>query len=226
MSLAAIIERHRDRFAPMFDPELTVTNTVPIDLSTSNREFDGLSKSGWDRAIENKIAAAGAVAAVGGYLEKRSVYEDTPNFRGDEDRNVHIGVDVFMPAGTAVHAPLAGELCCFANRQGEGDYGPVIILRHELDGTAFHSLYGHLTESSLDGLSRGMTIDVGASIARIGERPRNGDWPPHLHFQWIGDLQGLEDNYPGVARAADLDFYRLNCPDPGALIVRPEGVGH
>lgn len=224
MSVAEVVERHRNRFVPMFDPELTSANTVHIDLSTSNREFDGLSQVEWDRAIDNKIFAAGAVAAVGGYLEQRSVYADTPNFKGDEDRNVHIGVDVFMPAGTLVYAPIAGEVCCFANRQGVGDYGPVIILRHELDGTVFHSLYGHLTEVSLDGLSRGMTVAAGAPIARIGDRPRNGDWPPHLHFQLIGDLQGLDDNYPGVAHAADLDFYRHNCPDPGALIVRTEGL--
>ena len=220
MSLAETIQRHRQRFVPMFDPELTAANTVGIDLSLENREFDGLGKSEWDRAIENKIAAAGAVAAVGGYLEQRSVYRDTPNFKGDEDRNVHIGVDVFIAAETQVYAPLAGEVHCCANRQGEGDYGPVIILRHELDGMVFHSLYGHLTEASLDGMSRGMAVDAGAPIARIGIRPRNGDWPPHLHFQLIRDLQGLDDNYPGVARASDLGFYRVNCPDPGDLIVR------
>lgn len=208
----------------MFDPELTTANTIHIDLSTSNHEFDGLSQSEWDRAIENKIADAGAIAAVGGYLEKRSVYENTPNFKGDEQRNVHIGVDVFIPAGTSVHAPLAGEVHCFANRQGVGDYGPVIVLRHELDGSAFHSLYGHLTEASLRGLYRGMTVDAGAAIAEIGDRPLNGDWPPHLHFQLICDLQGQDDDYPGVAHAADLDFYRVNCPDPGALVVRSGGV--
>ncbi len=219
MNLDELIERHRDRLVPMFDPELTPANTIHIDLSTSNHEFDGLSKLEWDRAIEKKIADAGAIAAVGGYLEKRSVYEDTPNFEGDADRNVHIGVDVFMPAGTPLQAPLAGEVHCFANRQGVGDYGPVIILRHELDGVAFHSLYGHLTESSLEGLSQGMTVEAGTPIASIGDRPRNGDWPPHLHFQLIQDLQGLDDNYPGVAHAADLDFYRVNCPDPGAMIL-------
>ena len=220
MSVAAIIERHKNRLLPMFDPALTAANTIHIDLSTSNREFDGLVGASWDRAIEDKIAAAGAIAAVGGYLEKRSVYEDTPNFEGDEARNVHIGVDVFMPAETPVRAPLAGEVYCFANRQGVGDYGPVIILRHELDGIIFYSLYGHLTEASLQGLDRGMQVDAGATIARIGARPRNGDWPPHLHFQLIGDLQGLDDNYPGVAHAEDLDFYRVNCPDPGALLVK------
>lgn len=224
MKLAELIERHRDRFVPMFDPELTAVNTIPIDLSVSNREFDGMSGPAWDRAIEAKIDDAGAVAAVGGYLEKRSMYESTPNFKGEEDRNVHIGVDVFIAAGTPVHAPLAGKVCCFANRQGEGDYGPVIILRHQLDGVAFHSLYGHLTEASLDRLRLGVEVAAGSPIARIGERPLNGDWPPHLHFQLIHDLQGLGDNYPGVARADDLRFYQVNCPSPNALIVGPGGT--
>ena len=219
MTLAELIQQRSDAFVPMFDPPLDSDNTIAIDLSTTNREFDGLSKLEWDQAIEAKIAGAGAIAAVGGYLEKRSVYESTPNFEGEADRNIHIGVDVFVPAGTAIHAPLAGEICCFANRQGVGDYGPVIILRHELGGECFHSLYGHLTEASLHELEADQPISAGAKIAEVGDRPQNGDWPPHLHFQLIRDLQGLDDNYPGVAHARDLEFYRENCPDPNSLIV-------
>ena len=219
MNLAELILRQRDRFVPMFDPPLTQTNTLAIDLSDSNHEFDGLSGSQWDRAIENKIERAGAVAAVGGYLERRSLYADTPNFEGDEERNVHIGLDVFMSAGSRIHAPLAGEIYCFANRQLAGDYGPVIVLSHELDGISFYSLYGHLAEVSLQGLERGMPVAAGAPFAEIGERPRNGDWTPHLHFQLIHDLQGRDDDYPGVAHARDIDFYRINCPDPGLLVV-------
>lgn len=224
LTLADLIARRQHRFVPMFEPRLTAGNSIAIDLSATNREFAGLRGTEWDRAIESKIENAGAVAAVGGYLEQRAVYADTPNFAGEAERNVHIGVDVFMPAGTPVRAPLAGEVHCFANRQVAGDYGPVILLRHELDGMVFHSLYGHLSEASLAGLRRGMGVVTGAKIAEIGARPRNGDWPPHLHFQLIRDLQGLDDDYPGVARAADLDFYRLNCPDPGALIIAPSAT--
>ena len=220
-TLADLVARQRHRFVPMFEPRLTTNNSIAIDLSIRNREFAGLRGVEWDRAITAKIERAGAIAAVGGYLERRAVYADTPNFAGEAERDVHIGVDVFMPAGTPLMAPLAGEVYCFANRQVAGDYGPVIVLRHELDGMVFHSLYGHLSEHCLDGLSRGMAVAAGARIAEIGARPRNGDWPPHLHFQLIRDLQGLDDDYPGVARAADLAFYRVNCPDPGVLIVEP-----
>ena len=219
MNLAELIARHRHRLVSMFEPPLTRANTVPIDLSASNREFDGLIGLQWDRAIKAKIERAGAIAAVGGYLEQRSMYADTPHFEGDEDRNLHLGLDVFMPAGSILCAPLAGEICCFANRQQAGDYGPVILLRHQLDGIVFHSLYGHLAESSLQRLERGMPVAAGAPLAEIGARPRNGDWPPHLHFQLIRDLQGLDDDYPGVARTRDLEYYRRNCPDPGIFIL-------
>ena len=137
MTLAELLERHSDDFVPMFDPPLNRNNTIAIDLSTANREFDGMDNFEWDHAIEEKIATAGAVAAVGGYLEKRSVYENTPTFENEADRNVHIGVDIFIPTGTAIHAPLAGEIYCLANRQEVGDYGPVIILRHQLTASVF-----------------------------------------------------------------------------------------
>jgi len=219
MNLAALIENHRNQFVPMFDPALTRENTIHIDLSTNNHEFDGLSETQWDAVIVAKIERAGAVAAVGGYLENRSMYQHTELFQGDSERSVHIGVDVFMPAGTAIYAPLDGVVHCYANRQASGDYGPVIILRHQLEGIEFHSLYGHLTEVSLDPLSPGDNTKAGEKIAEIGARPLNGNWPPHLHFQLIHDLQNLDDGYPGVARASDVEFYKSNCPDPNRIIL-------
>jgi murein DD-endopeptidase MepM/ murein hydrolase activator NlpD len=219
MSFNDFLNRYRSAFVSLFDPVLTADNTVYMDLSSSNREFDGLSEVELDRAILDKLASAGAVAGVGGYLENRSVYKDTELFQGDGERCIHIGVDVFMPAGTVVYAPLAGEVQSFANRQVSGDYGPVIILRHRLDDFEFHSLYGHLSESSLDGLTDGQTFSAGEKLAEIGPRPVNGNWSPHLHFQLIRDMQGYRGDYPGVVRLLELDFFRQNCPDPSTLIV-------
>ncbi|MEM7565002.1 MAG: peptidoglycan DD-metalloendopeptidase family protein [Pseudomonadota bacterium] len=220
MNFADRISKHMDAMSSIFQPGLNWQNTIPIDLSGSNREFDGLSEGEWDGAIERKISDARAIAAVGGYLEDRQVYRDKPNFVGEEDRSVHIGVDVFMPADTALFAPLNARVHCITNRPTSGDYGPVIVLRHELEGLAFHTLYGHLSMDTLNGLKAGQTVTAGDRIGAIGARPTNGDWPPHLHFQVIIDLQELDDNYPGVARPSDLDFYRQNCPDPMPFLVR------
>ena len=219
MKFPDLLHRQHHAFAPVFDPVLTRSNCVSMDLSSSSREFDGLDERAMDAAIERKIEAAGAIAGAGGYLENRSLYRETELFQGDAGRCIHVGVDVFMPAGSAIFAPLDGIVHSFANRRVDGDYGPVIILRHELEGFGFHSLYGHLDEASLDGLGEGETIRKGELLARIGARPSNGNWPPHLHFQLIEDMQGNRGDYPGVVRPDELDFYRRNCPDPTPLLV-------
>ncbi len=218
MQLNQLIERHRSRFTPLFAPALTADNTIYMALSG---EAEGQATGGdeSDAAIFRRIEAAGAIAGVGGYLENRSIYRDTELFQGDAERCIHIGVDVFMPAGTPIYAPLAGRVQSFANRNVGGDYGPVIILRHELDGFEFHTLYGHLSEASLEGLDDGRAVAAGDRIAEIGPRPINGDWTPHLHFQLIRDMQGNYGDYPGVVRPRDLEFYRVNCPDPMPLLL-------
>ncbi len=203
----------------MFDPPLTADNTIYMELSGSSQDLEDLDDASLDAAIFSRISRAGAIAGVGGYLENRSVYAATELFQGDTERCIHIGVDVFMPAGTPVHAPLEGVVHSFANRRVRGDYGPVIILAHELDGAVFHSLYGHLDEASLNGLSEGAAVASGAQVARIGPRPVNGDWTPHLHFQLIRDMQGIRGDYPGVVRADEVSFYRANCPDPTPLLI-------
>ena len=218
MELVEIIQRHRAEFAPMFKPVLNAANTMYMELSDAS-EMEGMSDAELDASIFRRIDDAGAIAGVGGYLENRSVYKDTDLFQGDAERCIHIGIDVFMPAGTPVFAPLSGGVQSFANRQVAGDYGPVIILRHEIDGFEFHTLYGHLSEASLTGLTPGRPVASGEKIAEIGPRPVNGNWTPHLHFQLIRDMQGNEGDYPGVVRPRDLDFYRVNCPDPMTLIV-------
>jgi len=219
MNLENLIANNRTCFVSLFEPVLTAANTMYMDLSSSNREFDGFSEAELDRAILARLASVGAVAGVGGYLENRSLYKDTELFEGDEERCIHIGVDVFVPAGTAVYTPFDGEVQSFANRQVSGDYGPVIILQHRLDDFEFHTLYGHLSEGSLDGLVDGQIFSAGEKLAEIGPRPVNGNWPPHLHFQMIRDMQGYRGDYPGVVRPTELDFFRQNCPDPSALIV-------
>lgn len=219
MKLADFIKHNRGAFMPMFAPVLTPGNTIYMDLSSSNREFDSMTEIELDRAIMQKLDAADALAGVGGYLENRSLYSETDLFEGDQERCIHIGVDVFMPAGTPLYAPADGIVQSFANRQVYGDYGPVIILRHRICDFEFHTLYGHLSEVSLDGLHEARVFSAGEKIAEIGPRPFNGNWPPHLHFQLIQDVQDYRGDYPGVVRPAEIDFYQQNCPDPLALIV-------
>ncbi|MEE8146188.1 MAG: aminotransferase class III-fold pyridoxal phosphate-dependent enzyme, partial [Longimicrobiales bacterium] len=141
-----------------------------------------------------------------------------------EQRTVHLGVDVFLEAGSAVLAPIAGKVHSFHNNADPLDYGPTIILEHEPDGgPRFFTLYGHLSEDSLDGLNKGAEVERGEELARLGDITVNGGWPPHLHFQIMTDLLDMEGTFPGVAAPSQRDVWLSLSPDPGLLLDLPEG---
>jgi len=52
MKFEAFLQQNRNRFEPLFDPVLTAANTVYMELSISNREFDGFSEVELDQAIQ------------------------------------------------------------------------------------------------------------------------------------------------------------------------------
>lgn len=198
---------------------------VLLDLSEDNTELEQLNIS--DTAvlegyIKRQIAKSNAKIAWGGYLENRTRYASSELFSQDgEARSVHLGIDVWAEAGTAVFAPLNGRVHSFKDNRNHFDYGPTIILEHRLGGIMFHTLYGHLSSDSLDCLEKGRELVSGALIGKLGTPDVNGDWPSHLHFQVIIDMQGLKGDYPGVAAASKIEFYRTNCPDPNLLLNFP-----
>jgi murein DD-endopeptidase MepM/ murein hydrolase activator NlpD len=102
-----------------------------------------------------------------------------------------------------------------------GDYGPTVILTHELDGATFHTLYGHLSRESLAGKEPGAVIKRGERIGTFGAPPINGDWPPHLHFQIIVDMLGKVGDYPGVAAESQRELYLTLCPDANLILRSP-----
>ena len=60
-----------------------------------------------------------------------------------DERNIHLGVDIWAKEGTKVLAALDGEIHSFKNNTNHGDYGPCIILKHQLEESVFYTLYGH-----------------------------------------------------------------------------------
>lgn len=201
----------------LFSEPLTPSNSVALDLSAENKELNPSifgNTAAFCGYIEQKL---GAKIGVGGYLEHRVIYEAHENFAttSDDFRNIHLGVDLWAPAGTPVFSVADGEVHSFQVNPGSGNYGPTIILFHPLLG--IYSLYGHLAFTDLERLSEGMPIAAGQLLCHLGESTENGGWPPHLHFQLIRDLQGLHGDYPGVCSKRDVAFYAENCPDPATF---------
>ena len=198
----------------LFSEALTSSNSIALDLSAANSELTA-SIYGEITAFCDYISAklAGKIG-YGGYLEHRVVYESHENFATDaaDFRNIHLGMDFWTKAGTAVFAPLDGVVHSFQVNPGSGNYGPTIILFHPKE--QIYSLYGHLASEDLRKLKVGDEVAAGQLLCHLGEPEENGGWPPHLHFQLIRDMQGMQGDYPGVCSQRDVAFYAQNCPNP------------
>jgi murein DD-endopeptidase MepM/ murein hydrolase activator NlpD len=123
-------------------------------------------------------------------------------------------VEVEVDAGTEVLAYADGIIHSAAINNAYGDYGGTIILQHPLNDGIIFSLYGHLSHESVSNARLGAFIQKGGLIGKLGSWDENGNWPAHLHFQLIRDLQGNLGDYPGVCSKVDLPFYQENCPNP------------
>ncbi len=168
------------------------------------------------------LAELNAEIAVGGYLEDRAIYlgDDFAPADGGERRTVHLGIDILAPAGTPVHAPIAGKVVSAVDNAAAYDYGPTLIVEH-LAGTPdqrFFTLYGHLSRESLDALSTGDSVARGQQIGTFGTPAVNGNWVPHLHFQIMTDSLSLHGNFPGVAQRGHVHLWKEICPDPNLIL--------
>lgn len=170
--------------------------------------------------INAKLKEAGAKYGIGGYGEHRTIYSRSRVFdnEGQEPRRVHLGIDIWGKPYTKVMAPLNGIIHSFAFNNAFGNYGATIILTHNLDGESFHTLYGHLSLNSIKNLHEGDAVYKGDVIAEFGITFENGQWPPHLHFQIIKDMQGAKGDYPGVCALAEKGQYLANCPDADLIL--------
>lgn len=207
----------------VIDSSLSIESYVPIDLSIAN---ESLAKQNLNTAIDYEnyinryLEQKRAKVAYGGYLEHRNLYQRSTIFKNiqTEERNIHIGLDLWIAAGTKVLAALDGSIHSFQNNNHLGDYGPTIILEHVLNNCNFYTLYGHLSLNSIATLKIGQKVSKGEPIATLGISDVNGDYAPHLHFQIIKDLGDYQGDYPGVCSSNNVVYFRENCPNPMLLL--------
>lgn len=202
-------------------PHISYSEYVPLDLSISNREIHELETAkDYEVFIQKHLDDNKGKIAFGGYQEIRNLYKRSTvfNAKKKEERNIHIGLDLWINESASVHAALEGRIHSFQNNIALGDYGPTIIVQHQLDGHIFHTLYGHLSEESLIGKQIGDVVSQGEQIGNLGLPPINGDYAPHLHFQIIIDMENKFGDYPGVCSPRTLNHYNTNCPDPNVLL--------
>lgn len=203
-----------------FDP--AADRLYDFDFTSKNSELNETILGNTDLFtdwVSGKLTDNHCRYGIGGYNEHRTIYARSVHFDSiEEPRRLHLGVDIWGPAGTPVYNFYDAEVHSFKYNDNFGDYGATIILKYELDGLTVHALYGHLNLASLDGLEEGQLVPAGLQIAVFGPKEENGYWPPHLHFQLIRDMQGLKGDYPGVCQYSKRAEYLENCPDPEFIL--------
>lgn len=226
------LRQNKEQVGRVIDPDLNGPKAILLDLSVDSPELGNVSELTDTRKFAeilfSRMRAANAMVGIGRFNEARLVYTSdafrTETNDSPEWRTIHIGIDLFLSPGSPIFAPLDGSVHSFANNARRYDYGPTIILEHDLpEGRgSFWTLYGHLSADSLETLYPGMPVRKGAQIAEVGDYPTNGDWPPHLHFQLIADMLGMKGDFPGVATPSARDIWLSISPDPNLILGIPE----
>ena len=233
--LPSLLQKYRISFHPVvpFDP--AADKLCPFDFTDKNSTLAPDEIADTERFadyINRALKANHCRYGIGGYNEHRTLYARSRHFDGGKDadegtempdgttepRRLHLGIDIWGPAGTKVMSPLDGLVHSFAFNKNDSDYGATLILTYQLDAVSFHVLYGHLSLNSLKNLREGATIRKGQVIGEFGMRFENGNWPPHLHFQLIRDMQGWKGDYPGVCKLSERERWLENSPDPAELL--------
>jgi murein DD-endopeptidase MepM/ murein hydrolase activator NlpD len=223
--LISALKRNQTEFASVIPFVPQRDKLLLLDFTDTNKELteDILNDTRTfteyiNRKLENNKTRYG----IGGYEEYRTVYSKSKVFDGktpgEEPRRLHLGIDVWGKPNTAVMAPLNGIVHSFAFNNRPGDYGATIILVHQLQGISFYTLYGHLSLNSIKNISEGERIMKGDIFAEFGIPAENGQWPPHLHFQVINDLEEWSGDYPGVCKFSEKEKYLDNCPNPDLIL--------
>ena len=148
---------------------------------------------------------------IGRYDELRPGMYSTELFAGE--RFLHVGIDIGGPVGTPCMAFMDGEISRFGYNPAAGDYGNVVITKHEISGTKVWALYGHLDAASIEDKKIGQRVVAGEVVAWFGSYEENGGWEPHLHFQ-LSLIEPETHDMPGVVAPGDREQALKDYPDP------------
>ncbi|MCL2201348.1 MAG: peptidoglycan DD-metalloendopeptidase family protein [Oscillospiraceae bacterium] len=199
-------------------------NSLPMYLSLAadspfRPEFEDKPQTEFSDAVYNRIHGAhGVTWSVGGYLENRCVGLDKYPQMREQKRYYHLGIDLNFAKGTAVHAPLNGEIAVSGYEEGAGNYGGHVVIKCKENGTVFYLLFGHLRKSLLPVM--GAPISAGQKFAEVGDFDENGAWYQHIHLQVLTEKAFAEGWVnKGYCSLEDIPSISQYAPDPALFLI-------
>lgn len=181
-----------------------------------------------EQGLAVAASAGSALVPLGRWGETRACYT-SDHYVGEQAsqqrRTVHLGIDVFLPAGTPMFAPAAMALHSCAYDAAPQGYGWVLLLRVVGVCPDIMLLVGHVSEHTAwlwqqRSVIGQHAVSAGSLIGWVGSAGENGSWPPHAHVQWVAtpDAQHACGDVPGVATAAAAPAWLAACPQPTWLM--------
>ncbi len=210
------------KIGDIFPFNLNEERAVIFDFSCQDEKLEKIdvgNPESFSQYISSELREQEARYGIGKYDEDRIIYRKSTLFNLEEEsRTIHLGIDIWVEAGTEVSAPLDSIVHSFQDNNAFGDYGPTLILEHRVESIHFWTLYGHLSRNSMDDWAIGKIFRKGEKIGAVGGYTENGGWPAHLHFEIVTDLRGKAGDFPGVAAKSKREFYLDICPDPNLIL--------
>ena len=177
----------------MFFPQLADKKWVYTNLDAHaemippnevNPLLDPAIQDHWVQQLTSKLQAD---HLWGGYLENRNHL-----LRGHymkEGEHWHVGLDLWVPAGTLLYAGLDAELVhSEMDPDYNGGWGGKLIFKVRDD---LYYILGHL-DNIVTEKRRYLATE---QVATLGHFPINGNFAPHLHLQCCNNLDVAVDGY-------------------------------
>ncbi len=209
------LSANRRDLAPLMDPHPARQAKFVLNLGSPDEPLAAASaaqdNAGADRAYADLVEKHGFTLGLGPWGEKRIIYT-APFFESvlveGKRRNVHLGLDIFAPAGTKMFTPIAAKVVAATINPEPQDYGGLILLEHEPEpGLRFWTLWGHLDHASVRERHIGERLEAGAFVARLGDYAENGGWVPHVHLQLSTVPYDDVSIIPGVGEEAFVEVW-------------------
>ncbi|RVA19488.1 hypothetical protein EN935_34640, partial [Mesorhizobium sp. M7D.F.Ca.US.004.03.1.1] len=212
--LVPILDRHPATLAKALVPYGDPQN--PMTVTSAAQQPDKAS-AWWDAYC----AEHGIALGIGPWGEARTVYTSDifhSRFVEGARRANHLGLDLFMPAGTRLYTPLAAIVRSVEIEEDPLGYGCLVALEHAPPGCPpFITLWGHMAHEAGRRLKVGEHLQAGALVGEMGSATENGGWAPHLHFQISTDTSLAAGDILGVGEERYLPVWQELFPDAADL---------
>lgn len=205
---------------PIFGNKITGLPTF-IDLSKNNKNVDEICNNYTQKEFNDYMISEmnnhGTKWAVSGYLEDRTTLLKKYPQMVNENRVFHLGLDITAPLNTEIFSILDAEVVISEYESGDGNYGGMLVLKHNINDYIFYTLYGHLNVKYLPNI--GTNIKKGDIIGKLGDFNENGNWFYHTHLQVLTEI-GYKNGWvhKGYCSDKDLPYIGNLCPNPIFLL--------